>query len=54
MSVSFTDPVQLTTLRLVSHHIFTFRKKSHESGTGEGRDQYTKGSARTRGGEGIL
>ena len=44
----------MTTLRLVSHYIFTFRKKTHPSGTREGRDRYAKGAARTRGGEGFL
>ena len=46
--------MQMTTLGLVSHYIFTFRKKSHASGTREGRDRYAKGAARTRGGEGFL
>ena len=44
----------MTTLRLASHYIFTFRKKWHASGTREGRDRYAKGAARTRGGEGFL
>ena len=46
--------MQMITLSLVSHHIFTFRKKSHVSGTPEGRDRYAKAAARTRGGEDFL
>ena len=37
--MSFTDTVQMTTLRLVSHYIFTFRKKSHASGTRAARER---------------
>ena len=31
--------MQMTTLRLVSHYIFTFRKKSHASGTRAARER---------------